>query len=230
VMHAFWGVGQMSFVKHAIFVDHKAPPLTDYKGITEYILNRIDEKSILISEGIVDQLDHSSYEPLIGGKLGIDATGDTVKKNVEVLPDHTLLEKVKKLDSDVVDLKQYMTNTANPITVIAVNKTKPMEELFKKLKGLKNWLRIVVFVDSKDNQLDNPYMLVWRVVNNIDALKDIWIEDIWGIDATKKWEIDGYYRQWPEDVFCTPSVIEKLKGEGLIDVPPEFLKKYQILP
>ncbi|NPA57907.1 MAG: menaquinone biosynthesis decarboxylase, partial [Aquificae bacterium] len=149
IMHAFWGVGQMSFVKHAVFVDQTAPQLTDYQNFTRFVLERLKPSSFLITEGIVDQLDHSSYEPLIGGKLGIDATGKPVERKVSVLPDGELEEKVKKLDGDVVELKQYFTDTPNPITVIKVNKTKPVREIFNKLKSLKDHLRIVFFVDSE---------------------------------------------------------------------------------
>ncbi len=65
----------MSFVKHAVFVNSDAPELTDHMAITRYILNRVSQDRIFISEGIVDALDHSSDEPLVGGKLGVDATG-----------------------------------------------------------------------------------------------------------------------------------------------------------
>jgi len=228
IMHAFWGVGQMSFLKHAIFVDEKAPNLTDYKSLTEHILNRISEKSFLITEGIVDQLDHSSYETLVGGKLGIDATGKEVEKKVNVLEDEKLLEKLKLLDEDILEIKQYMKETANPITVIKVKKRKPVRIIFEKLKLFKENLRIVVFVDEYMNDLNNPYMLVWRVTNNIDALHDVWIDEIWGLDATKKDERDRYKRKWPEDVHCDKEVINSLREKGILDVDENFLKRYQI--
>lgn len=229
VMHALWGVGQMSFLKHAIFVGPDAPPLTDYENITRYILNRLTDRSFVISEGIVDQLDHSSYEELVGGKLGIDATGTPVEKQVEVLSDQELFSIIKPVDPDIVDLKQYMTDTPNPITVMSVNKTKPVRQIFEKLKQFRKYLKIVVFVDRQDNQLDNPYMLVWRVSNNIDALHDIWIEEIWGVDATRKYDYDGYKRQWPEDVFCDNETVQRLRSKGIINVDEEFLKKFQIV-
>jgi len=90
-MHAFWGVGQMSFVKHAIFVRENAPELENYEALTEYILNRVSKEKIFISEGVVDHLDHSSPKQFVGGKLGVDATGDIVKKRVKVLEDSELL-------------------------------------------------------------------------------------------------------------------------------------------
>ena len=229
IMHAFWGVGQMSFLKHAIFVDENAPELTDYSNLTKYILNRLTEKSFLITEGIVDQLDHSSYEALVGGKLGIDATGKSVQNNINLLNDEQLFEKVKNLDEDILEIKQYFTDTANPILIIKVNKTKPMKTIFEKLKSLKEHIKIVIFVDDYMNNLNNPYMLVWRITNNIDALHDVWIEEIWGADATSKSEIDGYYREWPEDVHCDKDVIKSLSDKRIIDVDLEFLRKFQII-
>lgn len=229
IMHALWGVGQMSFLKHTIFVGPDAPSLTDYENLSKYILDRLTQKSFLVTEGIVDQLDHSSYEELVGGKLGVDATEEVVGRKIEVLPEADLLSRIKELDEDIVNLKHYMTDTKNPITFIAVKKTKPMRQVFEKLKSLKDNLRIVIFVDSEDNQLDNPYMLLWRVSNNIDALHDVWIEEIWGIDATRKLPYDGYNREWPEDVFCDRGVIENLRRGSLLDVTEDFLYRYQVI-
>lgn len=229
IMHVLWGVGQMSFLKHAIFVDENAPDLTDYENLTKYILNRLTEKSFLLTEGIVDQLDHASYEPLVGGKLGIDATGNPVEKTIKVLSDKQLLEKAKKLDNNILQLKQYFTDTANPITIIKVRTTKPVKQIFNKLKQLKQFLKIVIFVDDYMNDLNNPYMLIWRITNNVDALYDVWIEEIWGVDATSKSNIDGYNREWPEDTHCDKNVIEDLIKKGIINVDKKFLRKYQII-
>jgi len=231
IMHAFWGVGQMSFVKHAIFVKKDAPDLTDYKGLAYYVLNRLTPENILITQGVVDQLDHASYEELVGGKLGIDVTqsGTITDSNLSVLEDKELEEKFKSLDSSVVELKQFFKDTPNPITVVKVKKSKPMRELFKKIKKLKDHLKIVIFIDDYQNDLDNPYMLVWRITNNIDALYDVWVEDIIGIDATVKTSIDGYKRKWPSDVFCDKQVISRLAKKGIIKIDENFIKKYQII-
>ncbi len=73
-MHLFWGSGQMSFVKHALFFGEDAPKLTNYEALATYALNRFIPKCLFISEGITDALDHSSPETLVGGKLGVDFT------------------------------------------------------------------------------------------------------------------------------------------------------------
>jgi len=228
IAHALWGVGQMSFVKHAIFVDENSPELEDYVNLTEWILNRFDKKNILISKGVIDALDHSSTEALVGGKLGVDCTGEVVEKNVNIIDDNKLLETIKILDSDVIALKQYFTNTANPICVIQYKKTKSAKDIFEKIKVLKEHLSIVVFVDEKQNDVNNPYMLIWRVTNNIEANRDIFIDDIIGIDGTNKSEIDGFYREWPDDVNCTKSVIDDLRNRKLIEITDEEIKYFQV--
>ncbi len=229
IMHAFWGVGQMSFVKHALFVGQEAPDLTDYEALTAHILDRIGPESLLITEGIVDALDHSAPEALVGGKLGVDATGPIRKRDCEVLEDEKLLEEVRKLDDSVVALRQYLTATANPIAVIQYQKRERAKKLHQKLAPLANHLRVVVFVDTRQNSVDNPYMLIWRVVNNIDAKRDIYIDKIIGIDGTDKNEIDGFEREWPADTNCDPEVIEDLKKRGLVDVDEAFLERFQIV-
>ena len=39
---------------------------------------------------------------------------------------------------------------------------------------------------------------IWRVTNNIDALRDIYIDgENFCVDATSKDELEGYTRDWP---------------------------------
>ncbi|QFR49112.1 menaquinone biosynthesis decarboxylase [Sulfurimonas lithotrophica] len=228
-MHAFWGAGQMSFVKHAIFLDENAPKLENYEALTTYILNRFTPKSLFISEGILDALDHSSPEELVGGKLGIDATAAHKVEAPNLLSDEDLLNQVKELIPDAVDLHQFMRRTKNPITVISINKTKNVKEYFEALVPLSTNIRIVVFIDNKANDVFNSYMTIWRVTNNIDALRDIFISGLMvGVDATNKNSLDGFSRRWPDDVDCTPSVIERLKEKGVWDFSDKLHKKYQI--
>ena len=121
-MHIFWGSGQMSFVKHAIFLDDKAPSLQNYEAVATYVLDRFTPKSLFITEGILDALDHSSPETLVGGKLGIDATASHKIEAPILLSDEELFAKVKELIPEAANLHQFMRRTANPITVISLNK------------------------------------------------------------------------------------------------------------
>lgn len=228
IMHAFWGVGQMSFVKHAIFVDKKALNLDDYDALIPYILNRFNANKILISEGICDQLDHASPNSCFGGKAGLDACEETIVEELEILEDEKLLE-LFKTKIELVNLKQFYKESKSPIVCILLDKKEKIEQSFEKLLEFKQHFRILVFLDT-NNKLENPYMLVWRVVNNIDAKRDIFIKaDRVGIDATAKGLVEGYERVWPKQTDCTKSVIEDLILRNILENNSELFSKFEIL-
>ncbi|UKW07035.1 menaquinone biosynthesis decarboxylase [Campylobacter coli] len=228
IMHAFWGVGQMSFVKHAIFVDKNAPSLKDYDALIPYILDRFNTKKILISEGICDQLDHASPNSCFGGKAGLDACEETQVEELEILEDEKLLE-LFKTKVELLNLKQFYKESKSPIVCILLDKKEKIEQSFNKLLELKKYFRILVFLDT-ENKLENPYMLVWRVVNNIDAKRDIFIkEERLGVDASAKGEAEGYLRAWPKQTDCTKSVIEDLILRNILENNSELFSKFEIL-
>ncbi|EGP2394171.1 menaquinone biosynthesis decarboxylase [Campylobacter coli] len=228
IMHAFWGVGQMSFVKHAIFMDKNAPSLKDYDALIPYILDRFNTKKILISEGICDQLDHASPNSCFGGKAGLDACEETQVEELEILEDEKLLE-LFKTKVELLNLKQFYKESKSPIVCILLDKKEKIEQSFNKLLELKKYFRILVFLDT-ENKLENPYMLVWRVVNNIDAKRDIFIkEERLGVDASAKGEAEGYLRAWPKQTDCTKSVIEDLILRNILENNSELFSKFEIL-
>ncbi|EHE6760698.1 menaquinone biosynthesis decarboxylase [Campylobacter coli] len=227
IMHAFWGVGQMSFVKHAIFVDKKAPNLDDYDALIPYILNRFDAEKILISEGICDQLDHASPNSCFGGKAGLDACEEIQVEELEILEDEKLLE-LFKTKVELLNLKQFYKESKSPIVCILLDKKEKIEQSFDKLLEFKKHFRILVFLDA-ENKLENSYMLVWRVVNNIDAKRDIFIkEERLGVDASAKGEAEGYLRAWPKQTDCTKSVIEDLILRNILENNPDLFNKFEI--
>ncbi|EIL4579539.1 menaquinone biosynthesis decarboxylase [Campylobacter jejuni] len=227
IMHAFWGVGQMSFVKHAIFVDKNAPSLKDYDALIPYILNRFDAEKFLISEGICDQLDHASPNSCFGGKAGLDACEEIQVEELEILEDEKLLE-LFKTKVELLNLKQFYKESKSPIVCILLDKKEKIEQSFDKLLEFKKHFRILVFLDA-ENKLENSYMLVWRVVNNIDAKRDIFIkEERLGVDASAKGEAEGYLRAWPKQTDCTKSVIEDLILRNILENNPDLFNKFEI--
>ncbi|HED7337635.1 TPA: menaquinone biosynthesis decarboxylase [Campylobacter coli] len=227
IMHAFWGVGQMSFVKHAIFVDKNAPSLKDYDALIPYMLDRFNTKKILISEGICDQLDHASPNSCFGGKAGLDACEEAMVEELEILEDEKLLE-LFTTKIEPVNLKQFYKESKSPIVCILLDKKEKIEQSFEKLLEFKKHFRILVFLDS-NNKLENPYMLVWRVVNNIDAKRDIFIKaDRVGVDASAKGLVEGYERVWPKQTDCTQSVIEDLILRNILENNPDLFNKFEI--
>ncbi|ECO3598563.1 menaquinone biosynthesis decarboxylase [Campylobacter jejuni] len=227
IMHAFWGVGQMSFVKHAIFVDKNAPSLKDYDALIPYMLDRFNAKKILISEGICDQLDHASPNSCFGGKAGLDACEEIQVEELEILEDEKLLE-LFKTKVELLNLKQFYKESKSPIVCILLDKKEKIEQSFDKLLEFKKHFRILVFLDA-ENKLENSYMLVWRVVNNIDAKRDIFIkEERLGVDASAKGEAEGYLRAWPKQTDCTKSVIEDLILRNILENNPDLFNKFEI--
>lgn len=74
ILNSIWGLGQMMYTKMIIVVDEKVDP-SDYSTVIWKVFNNIDAKrDLVISEGPLDALDHSSDYPNWGNRLGIDAT------------------------------------------------------------------------------------------------------------------------------------------------------------
>ncbi len=230
-MHAFWGVGQMSFVKHAIFVNEDAPELEDYEALSDYILDRVMVENILISEGVCDALDHSSNNFAYGGKLGVDCTANNVDfPKKEIISDEELFSKIVEIEPTIREIKQYKTYTKTPITVISIDKKERVEQVYKRLEHIKTYTKLLIFVDYEKNDLNNPYMLIWRVVNNIDAKRDIFLQKEYiGIDATNKGDIEDFPRLWPDDTDCDREILDSLRSRNLIDINENFLNKFYLI-
>ncbi len=74
VMHALWGAGQMQFCKCIVVLD-EGVNVHDYAQVAWRVFNNVDwKRDVVVTEGPLDALDHSSPNPHWGAKLGIDAT------------------------------------------------------------------------------------------------------------------------------------------------------------
>lgn len=74
VMHSLWGLGQLMFLKVIIVVDEDVN-VHNWSEVIWKAGNSIDPKrDTCFVDGPVDVLDHASYLPMIGSKMGIDAT------------------------------------------------------------------------------------------------------------------------------------------------------------
>jgi 4-hydroxy-3-polyprenylbenzoate decarboxylase len=74
VCHALWGMGQMMFSKVIVVVDEDVN-VQDPNEALWRIANAVDpRRDTFCVEGPVDQLDHTTSVPLVGGKMGVDAT------------------------------------------------------------------------------------------------------------------------------------------------------------
>lgn len=74
VMHFIWGMGQMMYTKLIIVVDDEVKP-SDVSTVAWKAFNNVDaRRDLVVSDGPLDALDHSSPLPRYGARLGIDAT------------------------------------------------------------------------------------------------------------------------------------------------------------
>jgi 4-hydroxy-3-polyprenylbenzoate decarboxylase len=74
VMSALWGMGLMMLAKLIIVVDESVD-VQDVSEVMWRVFNNIDaRRDVMLVEGPLDALDHSSPMPHLGTKMGIDAT------------------------------------------------------------------------------------------------------------------------------------------------------------
>lgn len=75
VMFALWSMGMLSLTKIVIVVDDDVN-VHDMKEVIWAVTTRFDPAKdvIIIPDCPIDSLDHATYKPNLGGKLGIDAT------------------------------------------------------------------------------------------------------------------------------------------------------------
>jgi 4-hydroxy-3-polyprenylbenzoate decarboxylase len=100
VMNAIWGAGLMSLTKLIIVVD-KDVDVHDHAEVAWRAFGNVDyAHDLLITQGPVDHLDHSSYQQFWGGKAGIDATrklpeeGYTREWPPEIVQDQAIVDRV----------------------------------------------------------------------------------------------------------------------------------------
>jgi len=101
VMSGIWGLGQMSFSKAIVIVDESVD-VQNASDVAWKVFNNVDPaRDIIITEGPLDVLDHSSNTPYYGSKIGIDATIKWKEEgHTRQWPDDIAMdEEVKKLVS-----------------------------------------------------------------------------------------------------------------------------------
>ena len=99
IMNSVWGMGQMMYTKMVIVVDENIDP-QDVSTVAWKVFNNIDAKrDLVISEGPLDALDHSSSMPFYGSRIGIDATKkwDSEGHHREWPNDVEMSDEIKKM-------------------------------------------------------------------------------------------------------------------------------------
>lgn len=74
IVNAVWGLGQMMFTKFVFIFDEDVNVQNTSEAAWKAFNNVDPARDIMVSEGPLDVLDHSSPRPIFGAKMGIDAT------------------------------------------------------------------------------------------------------------------------------------------------------------
>ena len=215
VMHHLWGQGQMSFCKTIVVVDAEVD-LTRPDGIADLFFNRFDpESDITLAHGILDVLDHSSPTPCLGSKIGIDLTarcqGET--ERTKTIPLQTgpadgvqiyslLKEKIHGLQKIAVWPKNGSDFRKNNLLLVTLEKDRPGRELAQEIlqiDELADFNMVLLFDPQVD--IENPPSWLWRLLANVDSQRDMVRQGRrLVVDACRKGPMDGYMREWPEEL------------------------------
>ncbi len=75
VMNALWGLGHMLMLTRLLVIVDDDVDVQDARAAAWFVLNNLDaQRDVVMMPGPVDDLDHASFEPAVGMKIGIDAT------------------------------------------------------------------------------------------------------------------------------------------------------------
>ena len=206
VMSALWGNNQMSFAKMIVVIDDPTL-LRNPAQLLERIQKNLDPAhDLVLTEGVLDVLDHSAPDALFGGKLGIDAT-----ERVEGEPSRSSRHEGRLTEEDIratirglnipASSRSVGLNSRNPLVLIGVRKeggsSKHIKEKFRPMASTLGCT--IVLYDDID--LNDDSLVLWKVFNNVDPRRDIELDGDGAIvDATKKGPADGYKREWPDEI------------------------------
>ncbi len=234
VMNSFWGTGQMMYQKFVLCVDENKN-IKDYKDIFWTTIDHIDlNEDLLITQGPLDALDHSSKKPFFGSRLGVDATTKLPQESkYDFLLEDEFLH-YQNLDAKKV-LKDLQNQFPNILDIRIPQKDKYQKVLILKIeKNTKDDIRNIndyirehsqynrfKFIGYFDQYTDinKNNTVFWRLFNNIDAGRDLIFHDIKNnehtfkvvsVDATRKLPVENGGREWPEDIVMTEGIINKV--------------------
>jgi len=186
VMNSIWGMGQMMYTKMIVVVDDSVD-VQNIKQIRDVVLTQVAaDKNLIISEGPLDALDHSSNEAYYGNRLGVDAT----------------CRNIPSTDNQ-------LTNTYHVMSIRKERSRQGREAIAEYM--ISHTDKFVIVVDEEVCPEDMSTVM-WKVFNNIDAKRDLVISNgKIGIDATKKMKEEGLTRDWPKDLEMTQEIKQQVE-------------------
>ena len=226
IIHTVWGAGQMMFTKYAIITSGDIGQL-HYRSLIQDISDRVDP-AMHIERGFgpLDVLDHAAREAFLGGKLGIDVTGELLPEEIRmpVTPDSTSLSSFRSIHPELTGWNLEWIHQGISVGLVTIRKGRPgiIRELAGEIRlteGL-NRIRFWVFYDDGVD-LTDPHQLVWLIGSHTDPAYDAWIflspdslqPGLLFLDATRKNQLlDGFQRPWPNPVLMNMETIQRIDG------------------
>ena len=224
VMHSLWGSGQMGFCK-AIFVLDAPIDLSKGAEVVRTLLDTIDpERDILLSRGMLDALDHASPEPLVGGKVGVDATerrGGEEERSRPAGPrarapsEAHLAALLRQRDGRILDCRCLFSEALHPLLLLRLGGRGEMASLVELLLS-SDFLpagSIAVLFDGQVDTGDGSEAL-WRACANVDPGRDLYLRGRRVvIDATAKHDRPGG-RPWPAEIKMTREIARRVTARA----------------
>ena len=140
------------------------------------------------------------------------------------------LPLVKSQLPEMVDMNLPVEGIFHNMALVSIKKRYPMQarKVVHALWGLGQMMftKIIVVFDE-DVDVQNMSEVLWRLGANIDPRRDVFFSEgpvdaldhaapqglfgsKMGIDATKKIEGEGHFRDWPDDIVMSPEVVAKI--------------------
>jgi 4-hydroxy-3-polyprenylbenzoate decarboxylase len=117
------------------------------------------------------------------------------------------------LDKKISAARIAFDDCRTRVIILTVKKDKKANSPYfiKKIKSSKLINEGAVVIYDHEIDINDDSVLLWKIFNNVDPLRDIIMEKgCMIIDATKKGIADGHTREWPDDIVMSKDVVKKV--------------------
>jgi 4-hydroxy-3-polyprenylbenzoate decarboxylase len=237
--HAFksinscWGNGQMMYEKLICVVD-EGTDTHNYPSIFWQFVDHINlSEDLIITEGPLDALDHSSKRPFFGSRLGIDLTKKLPQETIDIsdlekkylhlneVNQDELLKQLQAQFPQIIDIRLPQNDEFYKVLIVKIDKQSihDVSTINHYIRELNNChFKLIAYIDQTTD-IHNNHQIFWRIFNNIDAKRDLNIDQLTvcdrifhvaSIDATRKLPEENGGREWPEDIIMSETIVKRV--------------------